>query len=231
MCKVEHNCNLKDIIEWDIPNWSVALKFWEKNTAHDLSSINALEIGSRNGGLSLWAALHGMNVLCTDKCGPTNIAIEKHKKYNVSRLIRYEALDAVNIPYLETFDVVLLKSVLGGIGSFNNINNQLTAVNEIHKSLKKGGEFWFAENLVSPIHQFFRSKYVEWGNRWRYVTIQEMEEFLSIFSEVKYRTVGFLGAFGRSSFQRSVFGRMDRIVIDKLVPKAWRYIMIGIAKK
>lgn len=225
-------CPLDDIIEWDITNWSVALEYWRKYTLQNSSSINALEIGSRHGGLSLWAALSGMEVLCTDLEGPSSEAIEKHKKYKVADRIKYKALDALSIPYSEQFDVVLFKSVLGGIGRLNNTDNQAKAINEIHKSLRKGGELWFAENLVaSPFHRFARKRYVEWGNTWRYVTTQEMREYLSIFSEVKYITLGFLGAFGRTSFQRSLLGKIDRTIADNLVPESWHYIIIGIARK
>ena len=91
-CRVDSTLSLRDIIEWDIPNWSVALQYWKKKTAHNLSLINALEVGARHGRLSLWAALNGMNVLSTDLQGPSNEAIEKHKKYNVSHVIKYEAL-------------------------------------------------------------------------------------------------------------------------------------------
>lgn len=86
--------NLNDIIEWDIPNWSVALDYWPKFTIQNASSINALELGSRNGGLSLWAALNGMKILCTDIERPTNRAIEKHRSYGVSDRIKYKALNA-----------------------------------------------------------------------------------------------------------------------------------------
>jgi hypothetical protein len=46
---------LEDIIGWDIPNWSVALDYWRSHTKLDLPSSRALEIGSRFGGISLWA--------------------------------------------------------------------------------------------------------------------------------------------------------------------------------
>ena len=173
-----------------------------------------------------------MDVLCTDLEGPSHKAIEKHKRYNISDRLKYKALNALDIPYSEEFDVVLFKSVLGGIGILNNRGNQAKAINEIHKALKKGGELWFAENLMaSPFHQFFRNRYVKWGNTWRYVTIQEMNEYLAMFSEVKYTTVGFLGSFGRTSLQRLFLGKIDRIIADKLVPKTWHYIIIGIARK
>lgn len=224
--------NLEDIIEWDIPNWSVALDYWSKNTEINPSNKNALEIGSRNGGLSLWAALKGMDVLCTDVEGPTNEAIIKHQHYKISDHIKYDCLNALTIPYIDKFDVVLFKSVLGSIGRFDNKENQSKAMAEIYKSLKKGGELWFAENLsASPIHRFFRERCVEWGDKWRYVTVEEMNEFLAIFSEIRYITLGFAGCLGRTPVQRSILGNIDRIFADKLVPQSWHYVMIGIAKK
>ena len=228
------NATLKlgDVIEWDIPNWSVALSYWVRRTAHELSSIHALEIGARNGGLSLWAAWHGMHVVCTDLSGPSQDAIDKHQQYGVSQLVRYEQLNALDIPYSEAFDVVLFKSVLGGIGRGDHRENQRKAIHEIYKSLRQGGELWFAENLTaSPVHQFLRRRYVEWGDKWRYVTIQDMKEFLSVFPAVEYTTVGFLGTLGRNSFQRLVLGTLDRMGVDRVVGESWRYIIIGIARK
>lgn len=224
--------NPADIVEWDVVNWSVALDYWPRHTRQDLPSAHALEIGSRHGGLSLWAALNGMQVVCTDLDGPSNLAVEKHKRYGVSDRITCRALNALSIPYRDQFDVVMFKSVLGGIGRDHDAERQARAIVEIHKSLKKGGELWFAENMVaSPLHHFARRRYVKWGHTWRYVAIREMMEYLSVFSRVEYTAVGFLGAFGRSPFQRQVLGKIDRIIADRLVPASWRYIMIGIAAK
>jgi SAM-dependent methyltransferase len=223
---------INDIIEWDVTNWEVALDYWSNKTNLNISSVYALEIGSRNGGLSLWMALNGAKVLCTDLDGPTDKAIVKHNKYGVSHLIKYKSLDALNISYNNEFDVVLFKSVLGGIGRFGNDGFQYKAIREMYKSLRKGGELWFAENLVaSPLHKLFRRKFVKWGNEWRYVSINEMNKMLEIFSKVDFITAGFLGNFGRNSTQRMILGKLDRYFVDKLVPKEWQYIIIGVARK
>jgi len=223
---------INDIIEWDVPNWAVALDYWSNKTNLNISSVYALEIGSRNGGLSLWMALNGARVLCTDIEGPTDKAIIKHNKYGVSHLIKYKSLDALNISYNNEFDVVLFKSVLGGIGRFENYDYQCKAVFEMYKSLKKGGELWFIENLVgSPLHKILRKKFVKWGNEWRYITINEINTMMGLFKRVKYITVGFLGTLGRNSTQRMILGKLDRLFFDKLFPESWRYIIIGIAQK
>jgi len=52
----------KDIIQWDTASWSKALNFWEKK-ANWKRVQNGLEIGGREGGLSLWLALKGIETL------------------------------------------------------------------------------------------------------------------------------------------------------------------------
>jgi len=224
--------DLAEFIEWDIRNWSGALDFWLAHTTQNIPLCFALELGSRNGGLSLWMALQGATVVSSDVQLPTQTASRLHQHHQVSHLIRYEAIDATRIPYTSKFDVVLFKSMLGAVGRGGGKQLQVQAVKEMHKSLKYGGELFFAENLMgSPLHQFFRRKFVEWGTTWRYVSVAEMKEFLAPFSDVRYRTVGFAGAFGRSERQRGFLSFLDRTIFNYLVPETWRYIIVGIARK
>ncbi len=229
---MKHTPRIKDIIEWDQMNWSHALYYWKKNATIPLEKSFALDLGARNGGLSLWLASQGARVVCSDLTGPTNQAKELHRNYKVENKISYTEIDATSIPYKDEFDIVLFKSMLGGIGRNDKKELQLATIKEIYKSLKPGGELFFAENLrASPIHQFFRKKFIRWGSEWRYVSIQEMKEFTVLFSNFKYKTVGFLGAFGRTEWQRMVLGILDKSIFNFIVPKSWRYIIIGIARK
>lgn len=223
---------LTDVIEWDIPNWSRALTFWLNHTRLSISSTLALEIGSRHGGISLWAAYQGMQVVCSDLACPTPQAIKKHQQYQVTEQIQYLALDATQIPFDKSIELVIFKSVLGGIGRNNQIEKQEKAINEIYRSLKPGGEVWFAENLTaSPLHRFFRRNYVNWGEEWRYINPDEMVTFFGDYSSLEFQTIGFLGAFGRTSSQRDFLGNLDRLFFDKMIPKKYRYIMVGVAQK
>ena len=221
-----------DFIEWDVRNWSVALNFWLAHTTQNISTSSALELGSRNGGLSLWIALQGAHVVSSDVELPDQTAMRKHQAGGVSHLIRYEAIDANNIPYSMSFDIVIFKSILGAIGRIGGKQGQSHALKEMHKALKKGGELFFAENLIGCAgHEFLRKKFVSWGDTWRYVSIAEMDEFLKPFSQVHYGTFGFIGALGRTEMQRNVLGILDRALFNVAVPERWRYIMVGIAKK
>lgn len=220
---------ITDIIQWDIINWSKALSFWERNI--DWSFVNhALEIGGKGGGLSLWVALHGKNIICSDLSDARLNAFELHSKYNVTEKIKYEDINAASIPYENKFDLILFKSIIGGIGRDNNKSIQTETFRQVHKALAPGGKLLFAENLTSSVLHRTLRKFNKW-NYWRYVTISETQDFLKDFSDVKLQTCGFSGAFGRSESQRRLLGKLDSLFFDKLIPSGWNYIVYGVAEK
>ncbi|CAM3293760.1 Complete genome; segment 17/17 [Xenorhabdus nematophila ATCC 19061] len=223
---------LSNIIEWDVNNWSKCLSFWPKNSSLPLDDSHVLELGSRHGGLSLWAALNGAKVICSDLSGPTQAAIKKHSSYNVSNVIEYESIDALTIPYKNKFDIVISKSVIGGIGRNNNIKNQRLMIEEVFNSLKDGGEYWFIENLIaSPIHRMTRNTLTGWGNTWRYISIDESKDFFRDFSSFNYKTFGFLSCFGPNELSRKIFSYFDEYLFNHITPNHWHYIIVGVAKK
>lgn len=222
---------LKDIIGWDIVNWSRAIEYWEKNINLNNKIFKCLEVGGRKGGLSLWLAMKGYNVICSDLASPERYAYEVHKKYECKKTIQYQSIDATNIPYEDYFDIISFKSILGGISRNNNNLLKKKAIDEIYKALKANGVLLFAENIeASLLHKVLRKKFVKWGNEWNYLKVNEIENVFSSFKSVKYITVGFWGAFGRNEKQRNILGRFDRF-FEKVVPKEKRYILIGIAYK
>jgi SAM-dependent methyltransferase len=222
---------IKDIIQWDIKSWSKALDFWEKNI--DWNSVtNGLELGGRQGGLSLWIALKEKNVVCSDLKNVQQTAKQLHNKYDIKKMIVYEDMDGTNIPYENYFDIIVFKSIVGGVGSNDNIEKQRQLFKEIYKALKPKGKLLFAENLMaSPLHQKLRKKFVNWGNRWRYISLDEMQVFLSDFSSYKMKTTGVIATFGRNEKQRNFLSIFDKLVFNYLCPKSWKYIVYGIAEK
>lgn len=221
----------KDIVRWDVEAWSVALHYWENHV--DWKKINAaLELGSREGGLSLWLALKGIQVVCSDLENPQSVAEKLHTRYNVKQYIVYQSIDATDIPYTNHFDLIVLKSVLGGIGRNNNHARQQQTMHQIHKALKPGGVFLFAENLkASPIHQWARKNFVRWGKEWKYPSLNDMHGLLSVFSKYELKTTGVLSAFGRSERQRQILSKVDKLLLHHLCPDSWKYIAYGIAVK
>lgn len=219
-------------VEWDTVNWSKALVFWETHVDLNGRSLSCLELGSRRGGLSAWLAIKGNHVLCSDYTNPKDDAQANHRTFTLSGTIDYMAVDATSIPFENHFDIIVFKSILGGISRNGNSHLKKIVINEIHKALKPGGKLLFAENLVaSPAHQFLRSRLTTWGSYWNYLKLDEVKELFSEFDSIVYDTAGFLGTFGRNEFQKKLLGRMDTLVFDKLVSDKMKYMVFGVATK
>jgi SAM-dependent methyltransferase len=221
----------KDIIQWDIRSWSNALSYWETNVDWD-NIQNGLELGGHEGGLSLWLALKDKMIVCSDLKDVQSTAEPLHVRYGVTSHIQYQDIDATSIPYQDHFDIIVFKSIIGGIGRNGNYEIQQSVFQEIYKALKPGGKLLFAENTVaSPIHQRLRKRFVNWGNSWRYMSVSEMRECLKDFSTCEIKTTGFLGTFGRNENQRNLLAAMDELVFNSVCPDNWKYICYGIAQK
>jgi SAM-dependent methyltransferase len=222
---------IKDIVEWDVENWKKALNFWGEKVSIFQGGLSCLELGAGRGGLSLWLALHGNDVICSDLISPKKHACELHQKYYLPGNITYEAIDATNIPYRDEFDIVIFKSILGGISRNHKDELKRKVIGEIYKALKPGGRLLFAENLSSScFHRLFRKLFVRWGREWNYLKYGEISEMLSDFTHVDFFTTGFLGAWGRTERQRAFLAKLDNKILC-VVPESKRYIVIGIAEK
>lgn len=222
---------VNDIIGWDVINWSKALDFWSMNLDLNSSKKICLELGGNKGGLSLWLAINGNTVICSDLDSPEKNASELHSKHSYSGKIDYRAIDATNIPYEDHFDIIIFKSILGGISRNNNDSLKQKTIDEIFKALKPSGKLLFSENLeASSIHRFLRRRFVNWGEQWNYLKYNEIKPLFESFENINYHTVGFFGAFGRTEGQRRIFGKIDSF-IKPLIPRKKRYITFGIATK
>lgn len=221
---------LRDVLSWDVVNWSICLKLWDPHLT--ATSCQALEIGCGPGGLSLWLASKGHRVVCSDKVDPGRAVSTLHKRYGVSSRIVYEAIDATAIPYQDKVDIVILKSVLGGIWARYGTDGLQRTIRGLHNALRPGGKLLFAENLHATwLHMFCRRRFAHRTEHiWRYPTIEELLDFLAPFSAIDYKVGGFTGAFGWTESQRSALGYFDRLILSA-VPEHWRYIIAGIATK
>lgn len=216
---------INDIIQWDVKNWKKALPYWEEHFPVK-PGMKVLALGERLGGLSLYFAKKGCNVVCTDYKDSLAGAQEMHRKHAVGDLVTYRNLDMRQIDFPdETFDIVVFKSV---IGALNAPEDQTKAVAEIHRVLKNGGGFLFAENAIaSRLHRYMRKKFVNWKDAWRYVSDAEFESWKTSFSKTNSKKLGLVALFGRSEKQRKFLGTLDS-VFTPISPKAWRYIYLGV---
>lgn len=224
---------IDDIVEWDVKNWWRAIRFWEEaSPMGDLSGMQVLDIGGRNGGLSLYWALKGANVICSDINERFfSKALELHKKYGVDKRIRYEVIDATCIPYVDCFDIVCFKSVLGGVGNDDRYDRQEVMMKNIYDALKGGGVLYFAENMkASLLHQVLRRLFAHRDVKWRYVSLSEICELTDVFSEIERCSLGFLGVLGRQKWSSGILSELDNR-FDRYIKEQDRYIVSCVCRK
>jgi hypothetical protein len=126
---------------------------------------------------------------------------------------------------------VAFKSLLGTVGRRDGKVGQQKAFDEIYRTLKPGGSALFAENLAgAAVHRYCRRKFVPWGANWRYVTVDDVNEFLLLFEHVRMQAFGVLALFGRAEWQRSILHYAD-LCVSSVFPPRSRYMVYGIATK
>ncbi|GGK91133.1 hypothetical protein GCM10007382_09010 [Salinibacterium xinjiangense] len=224
----EDDTLMKDVLVWDVRTWKAAVDLWDQSLPQAGPRLTCLEIGAGPGGPSLWLALKGHEVICSNLKNTEIMAAPIHQKYGVSAKILYQDIDAINVPYENYFDVVIFKSVLGGVGS-----RQVDAMAQILKSLKPGGILLFAENIRGTVfHRLARSiAYRIRGTSWRYLTLAQMRALLDGFSTVDVQTTGVLAMFGNTESRRAALAGVDQRFLNRVTPRSWKYVSYGVATK
>lgn len=228
---------IKDIIEWDIPNWSQVIKEWTPVIEQLPKNSKVLAVGERDGGLSLWMALLGFDVTCTDRTGPTEGAGKLHKKHGVQDKVTYKELDIVNCDWeAEQYDVILIKSVIGGLmavygdNTTRNFDTQKKAVDNMHRLLKPNGVLLSVENMKGNYLLHLMRKMSGKAGGWRHFTWQEIKELYSSFSSVKTKAFGVLPTlFGNNAINKINFS-LNKYLLDILPPQT-KYVAITTARK
>lgn len=218
-----------DIVGWDVRTWAKAVAYWESLLPDDGRVLRCLEIGAGPGGPSLWLAARGHEVICSNVANTRAQAGPLHERYEVET-IRYEDIDARNIPYRDAFDVVIFKSVLGGAGA--TLDQQRHVIGQIHEALAPGGLLLFAENLRGAwLHRAVRALVYRLRRAsWRFVAAHELRAMLAIFGDWELRSTGFLALLGVTEGHRRALAVVDD-VIGAGVPASWRYVGYGSALK
>lgn len=228
---------IDEIIEWDVLNWSQLIKYWQPVLEDLPRSSKILAVGERNGGLSLWLALLGFDVVCTDLKETTEQAIQLHKKYNVAHKIQYRTLDLVNVEEQpEQYDVVIAKSVIGGLKAIKSKSAtrsfavQKNAVQSIHRLLKPGGYFFSAENLQGGVLVRKAREMRKKDKGWRHLSFEELHELYAAYTLVQTKTFGILPTFFSRRLYNNVMYFINRYLLF-FMPRSSRYIAFTMAQK
>lgn len=229
---------LRDVLEWDVLNWSRMLPVWERSLRNlDPSRARILAVGERGGGVSLWFAQRGFQVICSDLGGPADSARRLHAAYGVSDRVRYESIDVFAISYGPAeFDIVVSKSVIGGLklvykdAATRTLANQTLALREIHRVLKPGGVWLGAENMQGSLfHRRLRS--ATKGNvGWRHIAPSDWAELLAPYSRTEIRYFGCIPTLFRKPGLNRLAHSVNR-VIDPIIPSHSKYIAFVTATK
>jgi 2-polyprenyl-3-methyl-5-hydroxy-6-metoxy-1,4-benzoquinol methylase len=221
--------DIQKIINWDIPTWSVILPYWEAQLPAKQSSLKCIEIGSRDGGITLWMTLLGYNMICSDLHYDLSDARKLHEEYGKTAMVEYKKVDILNWVEPNTYDVILIKSVLGALESESAVED---ALKNVYNNLKPGGKLLFAENATGTIaHKFFRKYFTDWGSKWFYLSGRTLKNKLNKFSKSETRFTGVTSVFGNKIGLGRIFSFMDKIVFNKLLPDSMKYLAYGYSIK
>ncbi len=204
---------------------------WSHILPPSLKGLQALELGAAGGGPSLWLAVQGATVTCSDITSPAERAQPLHQRYRTA--INYAAIDARALPFAsESLDIICCKSVLGGIRKKSHLDPKPQIISEIHRVLKPGGYLLSADNLSGhSLHQQLRQRFVVWSEGWEYFTVPETLDLLSPFWQVHYTTAGLSALVGRTPTQRSFLGTIDFCVSPYFSGQPPHYMLATVARK
>lgn len=233
----KHTLPLKDIIGWDVKNWSEIIEVWRPLLESFPKGSKALAIGERDGGLSLWLAMSGFNVICTDITDISTEASALHNKYLLKANISYRSLDIVNdIPLEEQFDIIIAKSVLGGLktdrsdANTRNDSARRKAVENIYTMLKPKGFFLSAENMEGSRLLQIARRATNKQKGWDYLKHKELQTLFSNFTSLQIKTFGILPTFFPWQPVNSMCYMLNKNLLNSL-PANQKYIAVITAQK
>jgi hypothetical protein len=221
---------INTIIEWDVNNWSKLIKYWQPIVNSLPKSAKILCIGERNGGLTLWLAMQGFNVVCTDRVYPTSKAIEIHKSYNVNNRIAYKEYDILEkYPDDLKFDLIIAKSVLGGIkneytdSTTRNKEARIKAIGNLHEALTKNGTILFAENMKGSLFLDACRKFSGKKKGWHYFTVPEIKELFQPFNSLNIKYFGLIPTYGNGVILNKLI-YLFNYLLQPVTPNSFKYI-------
>jgi SAM-dependent methyltransferase len=205
-----------------------------------LDGKTVLEVGANKGGLSLFFSWLGCKVICSDVTAAYLAkAQDLHRQWD--RCCSYLAADLRILPVRsESIDIVIMKSVLGGIYACAGRETASASLKEIYRVLRKGGCCILLEQLAGdPVSRWVRGR-TSPGYEWHYF---KSEEFLKPDANLlakEFQTVS-IKCLTLSSYVLEHLFSSDTLLVraslmfDRLVEKVihddWKHLISVIAMK
>jgi ubiquinone/menaquinone biosynthesis C-methylase UbiE len=149
----------------------------------NITGKKILELGCGLGEAAVYLAKKGGDVVATDiSTGMLQVTQQLASKHNVNLETKQSTTYKIEFPD-EIFDIVYAANLLHHV-------DIKAALKEIHRVLKKGGEFYSWDPLAhNPIINIYRKKAMEVRTEDEHpIKMKELKLFKNQFSEVKYHT-------------------------------------------
>jgi SAM-dependent methyltransferase len=225
-------------IGWKVASWSRAMREAFRHLPADLGGKTLAELGVGPAGLNLFLGGLRCRLLCLDR--RLDFSTESralHRRHGVA--CEHVLTDARRLTFPPaSLDVVVMKSVLGGVHSEFGREGALACIASVRDVLKPDGVLIALEQLKGdPMTRWLRRiKYPT--RRWHYFEVAEFTPGTSVsllegFARVETRALtvtshsaeDWLGH--RSPIVRAAVG-LDRL-IEPVVPPNWRHLISVVA--
>ena len=212
---------LEDCCGWNRKLWADALEYAVSALPGDIAGKTALEIGaSQRSSVAPAFASQGANAVCS-YYGQTAEELERGQLGFVVRKYGLERIPVIELDINElegSYDIIVLKSVLGGLCRGNDYEKLGRTVDRLLGHVAENGFLISLDNGYVGLFQRFRSLRGAGRNNWTYFTSEAMLASLARHNP-RIRGFGFLN-FGTASllFKRNLETVNDAMyLLDKVI--------------
>lgn len=229
--------------DWKVASWNRLFTEVLSSLNDDLTEKTVLEVGANKGGLSLFFSLRGCKVVCSD-VRPDYVAVARRLHSAWIRRCAYLATDLRALPLRSgVVDLVVMKSVLGGVYASGGEEAVVAGLTEVHRVLRGGGSCLLLEQLEGdPLSRWLRSRVFP-SRQWHYFSTDEFLEmnggvsamFRGGFRQVQWRCGTFLSHVLEEKLPpEAKLVRLACVVdrlIERFIPDNWKHLIGVVAVK
>lgn len=178
---------IEDCCGWNRKTWADALEFAISRLPADLSGKRVLEIGASNVSVVAPVFAYMGAEVTLSYFGISKKSVEDGRlkqirdKYNLSNIaIEAVEMDANNIDGI--YDIIVMKSVLGGLCKGDDYNKLKFLVTKMIGSLSDQGQIITLDNGYIPLLGYLRKILGTHWNGWTYFTYSSLIHTLDQFN-------------------------------------------------